>query len=89
MLQPATTTPLRRAQITLTGEQNLSRIVTTDGEGRYEISDLPAGRFTAIMGPSGSGKSTLLNILGTLDTQALLEEIAERLNTLVEVDNRP
>ena len=27
------------------------------------------------------------SILGTLDTQALLEEIAERLNTLVEVDN--
>jgi len=27
------------------------------------------------------------SILGTLDTQALLEEIAQRLNTLVEVDN--
>ncbi len=30
--------------------------------------DLPAGRFTAIMGPSGSGKSTLLHCLAGLDT---------------------
>jgi putative ABC transport system ATP-binding protein len=30
--------------------------------------DLPAGRFTAIMGPSGSGKSTLLHVLAGLDT---------------------
>jgi putative ABC transport system ATP-binding protein len=29
--------------------------------------DLPAGRFTAIMGPSGSGKSTLLHCLAGLD----------------------
>jgi putative ABC transport system ATP-binding protein len=30
--------------------------------------DLPAGRFTAIMGPSGSGKSTLMHCLAGLDT---------------------
>jgi putative ABC transport system ATP-binding protein len=30
--------------------------------------DLPAARFTAIMGPSGSGKSTLLHVLAGLDT---------------------
>jgi putative ABC transport system ATP-binding protein len=30
--------------------------------------DIPAGRFTAIMGPSGSGKSTLLHCLAGLDT---------------------
>ncbi|HWC12278.1 MAG TPA: ABC transporter ATP-binding protein [Acidimicrobiales bacterium] len=30
--------------------------------------DVPAGRFTAIMGPSGSGKSTLLHCLAGLDT---------------------
>jgi len=30
--------------------------------------ELPAGRFTAIMGPSGSGKSTLLHVLAGLDT---------------------
>jgi putative ABC transport system ATP-binding protein len=30
--------------------------------------ELPAGRFTAVMGPSGSGKSTLLHCLAGLDT---------------------
>ena len=30
--------------------------------------DLPAGKFTAIMGPSGSGKSTLMHCLAGLDT---------------------
>ena len=29
--------------------------------------DIPAGRFTAIMGPSGSGKSTLMHVLAGLD----------------------
>jgi putative ABC transport system ATP-binding protein len=29
--------------------------------------DVPAGRFTAVMGPSGSGKSTLLHLLAGLD----------------------
>ncbi len=29
--------------------------------------ELPAQRFTAIMGPSGSGKSTLMHILAGLD----------------------
>jgi ABC-type lipoprotein export system ATPase subunit len=30
--------------------------------------DIPAGRFTAVMGPSGSGKSTLMHCLAGLDT---------------------
>jgi putative ABC transport system ATP-binding protein len=30
--------------------------------------DIPAGRFTAIMGPSGSGKSTLMHCLAGLDS---------------------
>jgi putative ABC transport system ATP-binding protein len=30
--------------------------------------DLPAGRFTAVMGPSGSGKSTLMHCVAGLDT---------------------
>jgi putative ABC transport system ATP-binding protein len=30
--------------------------------------DIPAGRFTAIMGPSGSGKSTLMHCMAGLDT---------------------
>ena len=29
--------------------------------------DLPAGRFTAVMGPSGSGKSTLMHCIAGLD----------------------
>jgi putative ABC transport system ATP-binding protein len=30
--------------------------------------DMPAGRFTAVMGPSGSGKSTLMHCVAGLDT---------------------
>jgi putative ABC transport system ATP-binding protein len=30
--------------------------------------DLPAGRFTAVMGPSGSGKSTLMHCVAGLDS---------------------
>jgi hypothetical protein len=46
VVQAGGTTPIRRAQVTLTGEQNVQRMVTTDADGRYEFSDLPAGRFT-------------------------------------------
>ncbi len=41
--------PLRRAQIALTSAepaQQLRRVTTTDGEGRFEFSELPAGRFS-------------------------------------------
>jgi putative ABC transport system ATP-binding protein len=30
--------------------------------------EIPAGRFTAVMGPSGSGKSTLMHVLAGLDS---------------------
>jgi hypothetical protein len=46
VLEAGSSSPLRRAQVTLSGEQNVQRMVTTDGEGRYEFTDLPAGRFT-------------------------------------------
>jgi putative ABC transport system ATP-binding protein len=45
------------------------------GKGSWSVSaldgvsvDIPARRFTAVMGPSGSGKSTLLHCLAGLDT---------------------
>jgi putative ABC transport system ATP-binding protein len=50
-------------------------LVKTYGSGPTAVQaldgvtvDLPAQRFTAIMGPSGSGKSTLLHCLAGLDT---------------------
>ena len=39
--------PLRRAMVQLSGEGlREGRIATTDAEGRWEITELPAGRFT-------------------------------------------
>jgi putative ABC transport system ATP-binding protein len=50
-------------------------VMKTYGNGGTEVLaladitvDIPAGRFTAIMGPSGSGKSTLMHCLAGLDT---------------------
>ena len=40
-------TPLRRAQVRVTAfEVRVMRQATTDGEGRYEVVDLPAGRYS-------------------------------------------
>ena len=43
-----TGTPLRRAQMTLVSTENtqVRRVTTTDAEGRYQFTELPAGRFT-------------------------------------------
>ena len=54
----ATTTgaPLRRAQITLfglEGQGQVRRTTTTDGEGRYEFNDLPAGRYNLTANKAG------------------------------------
>ena len=38
--------PVRRAQIRISGPDIGSKSAMTDGEGRYEFRDLPAGRFT-------------------------------------------
>ncbi len=47
VLASQTGTPLRRAQVTLAAaEGQMRRVATTDGEGRYEFRELPAGRFS-------------------------------------------
>ena len=40
--------PLRRVKVRLSGAElgRDERMVSTDADGRYEITDLPAGRFT-------------------------------------------
>jgi hypothetical protein len=47
--------PLRRARVTLTAPELAGepRNASTDGEGRYEFTDLPAGRFTIRVRRSG------------------------------------
>lgn len=48
-----TNAPLRRAQVTLSIDGTVTRQVTTDGDGRYEIRGLPPGRFTLAAGRAG------------------------------------
>src|SRR5688572_1480450 len=38
--------PIRRAQVRVAGQGAGSRLATTDAQGRFEIRDLPAGRYT-------------------------------------------
>ena len=48
--------PLRRAQILLfgaDGQSQMRRTATTDGEGRYEFANFPAGRFTVTATKAG------------------------------------
>jgi Carboxypeptidase regulatory-like domain len=48
-----TGTPVRRAQIRLTGPEVGSKAALTDAEGRFEFIELPAGRFTVSASKSG------------------------------------
>jgi hypothetical protein len=46
--------PLRRAQVRLSSaEVRVNRAATTDAEGRYEFSELPAGRYNVFVSRSG------------------------------------
>jgi carboxypeptidase family protein len=49
-----TGTPIRRAQIRVTSpEARLNRVVTTDSDGRYELLNLPAGRYRVFVNRAG------------------------------------
>jgi protocatechuate 3,4-dioxygenase beta subunit len=41
-----TGTPIRRAQVRISGQGVPTRLATTDQQGRFEIRELPAGRYT-------------------------------------------
>lgn len=46
-------TPIRRAQVRISGQDIGSKAALTDAEGRYEFRDLPGGRFTVSVMKSG------------------------------------
>src|SRR5262245_17919563 len=49
-----TNTPVRRAQVRATSpETRSSRLSTTDADGRFELKDLPAGRWTVSAAKGG------------------------------------
>lgn len=46
-------TPVRRAQVRISGPEIMPKSATTDNEGRYEFQQLPAGRYTITATKSG------------------------------------
>jgi hypothetical protein len=47
-------TPLRRAQVRLGGTNvRISQVANTDGDGRYDFPNLPAGRYSLTVTKSG------------------------------------
>ncbi len=45
--------PIRRAEIRATSDGGISRMATSDGDGRFELRDLPAGTFRLSVSKSG------------------------------------
>lgn len=45
--------PLRRVEVRAIGESGISRLTTTDGDGWYQVRDLPAGTFTVHAAKTG------------------------------------
>lgn len=49
-----TSNPLRRAQVRIVAaEQRVTRVAITDTEGRYQLSELPAGRYSISVARNG------------------------------------
>ena len=61
---PTRTAAARVVEASKVYGEGATAVVALDGVS----VDLPAGRFTAVMGPSGSGKSTLMHCVAGLDT---------------------
>jgi Carboxypeptidase regulatory-like domain len=53
ILSAETGTPLRRAQVRVSGPDIGSKAALSDAQGRYEFKDLPAGRFTLSASKAG------------------------------------
>ena len=45
--------PIRRAEVRAMNDRGISRLATTDAEGRFELRDLPAGQYRLIVSKSG------------------------------------
>jgi len=48
-----TGTPIRGAEVRLSSDGHFSRLVTTEGDGRFELRDLPAGEYKLIVSRTG------------------------------------
>ena len=45
--------PIRGAEVRLSSDGHFSRLATTDGDGRFELRDLPAGEYRLIVSRTG------------------------------------
>jgi hypothetical protein len=45
--------PIRRAEVRAMSDRSVSRLVTTDGDGRFDLRDLPAGEYRLTASKSG------------------------------------